>query len=173
MARGPVAAQMYEFSYTENPPNCVGRIRELFICLVIASLLLALLLNISRSLLLLCINCLVSTEHTYGIFGARLCYQAPESIELFIEDKASSPWYDLDRPPLLSASCLSSESSFVSPVELTVGRGLAWSQIIRPQKTLACYKSFNTFWDRSSMHNLRILLKEVTSEEFTKTLYKT
>jgi hypothetical protein len=56
-----VAAQMYEFSYTENPPNCVGGIRELFYCLVIASLLLALLLNTSRSLLLLRINCLVST----------------------------------------------------------------------------------------------------------------
>jgi hypothetical protein len=38
LARGPVAAQMYEFSYTENPPNCVGGIRELFYCLVIASL---------------------------------------------------------------------------------------------------------------------------------------
>jgi hypothetical protein len=25
-----VAAQMYEFSYTENPPNRVGGIRELF-----------------------------------------------------------------------------------------------------------------------------------------------
>ncbi len=31
-------------------------------------------------------------------FGARLCYQAPESIELFIEDKASSPSYYLDPP---------------------------------------------------------------------------
>ncbi len=31
LARGPVAAQMYEFSYTENPPNCVGGIWELFI----------------------------------------------------------------------------------------------------------------------------------------------
>ncbi len=48
-----VVAQMYEFSYTENPPNCVGGIRELFYCLVIVSLLLALLLNTSRSLLLL------------------------------------------------------------------------------------------------------------------------
>ncbi len=61
MAQGTVAAQMYEFSYTENPPNCVGGIRELFYCLVIASLLLALLLNTSRSLLLSRINCLVST----------------------------------------------------------------------------------------------------------------
>ena len=61
-----VAAQMYEFSYTENPPNCVGGIRELFICLVIASLLLALLLNTSRSLLLLHINCLVSTVVTHS-----------------------------------------------------------------------------------------------------------
>jgi hypothetical protein len=52
---------MYEFSYTENPPNCVGGIRELFYCLVIASLLLALLLNTSRRYLLLRINCLVST----------------------------------------------------------------------------------------------------------------
>ena len=61
-----VAAQMYEFSYTENPPNCVGGIRELFYCLVIASLLLALLLNTSRSLLLLRINCLVSTVVTHS-----------------------------------------------------------------------------------------------------------
>ncbi len=28
-----VAAQMYEFSYTENPPNCVGGIRELIYCM--------------------------------------------------------------------------------------------------------------------------------------------
>ena len=61
-----VAAQMYEYSYTENPPNCVGGIRELFYCLVIASLLLALLLNTSRSLLLLRINCLVSTVVTHS-----------------------------------------------------------------------------------------------------------
>jgi hypothetical protein len=56
---------MYEFSYTENPPNCVGGIRELFYCILIASLLLALLLNTSRSLLLLRINCLVSTVPYY------------------------------------------------------------------------------------------------------------
>jgi hypothetical protein len=31
LARGPVAEQMYEYSDTENPPNCVGGIRE-FIC---------------------------------------------------------------------------------------------------------------------------------------------
>jgi hypothetical protein len=61
-----VAAQMYEFSYTENPPNCVGGIREVFYCLVIASLLLALLLNTSRSSLLLRINCLVSTVVTHS-----------------------------------------------------------------------------------------------------------
>jgi hypothetical protein len=65
LARGPVAAQMYEFSYTENPPNCVGGIRELYYCLVIASLLLALLFNTSRSFTLLRIICLVSTVLIY------------------------------------------------------------------------------------------------------------
>jgi hypothetical protein len=62
---GPVAAQMYEYSYTENPPNCVGGIRELFYCLLIVSLLLALLLNTSRSFTLLRIICLVSTMKTF------------------------------------------------------------------------------------------------------------
>jgi hypothetical protein len=76
LARGPVAAQMYEFSYTENPPNCVGGIRELFYCLVIASLLLALLLNTSRSLLLLRINCLVSTVfYLFILFCIYYCVQ--------------------------------------------------------------------------------------------------
>jgi hypothetical protein len=60
---------MYEFSYTENPPNCVGGIRELFYCRLIASLLLALLLNTSRSLLLLSINCLVSTMRIFKHMG--------------------------------------------------------------------------------------------------------
>ncbi len=61
LARGPVAAQMYVYSYTENPPNCVGGIRELILCLLIVSLVLALLLNTSRSCTLLRIICLVST----------------------------------------------------------------------------------------------------------------
>ncbi len=63
---GIVAAQMYEFSYTENPPNCVGGIRELLNCLLIASLVLALLLNTSRSYTLLHIICLVSTVVTHS-----------------------------------------------------------------------------------------------------------
>jgi hypothetical protein len=56
-----VAAQMYEYSDTENPPNCVGGIREFYLCLLIVSLVLALLLNTSRSYTLLRIICLVST----------------------------------------------------------------------------------------------------------------
>jgi hypothetical protein len=57
---------MYEFSYTENPPNCVAGIRELLNCLLIASLVLALLLNTSRSYTLLRIICLVSTVVTHS-----------------------------------------------------------------------------------------------------------
>ena len=57
---------MYEYSDTENPPNCVGGIRELIYYLVIVSLLLALLLNTSRSLLLLRIICLVATVVTHS-----------------------------------------------------------------------------------------------------------
>jgi hypothetical protein len=44
---------MYEYSYTENPPNCVGGIREFILYLLIVSSVLMLLLNTSRSLLLL------------------------------------------------------------------------------------------------------------------------
>ncbi len=42
-----------------------------------------------------------------------------------------------------------SQSSCVSLIELTDGRGgreWAWSRIIRPQESLAFYKSFNTLW---------------------------
>jgi hypothetical protein len=53
LARGPVAAQMYEYSYTENPPNCVGGIREFILHLLIVSPVLTLLLNTSRSFTLL------------------------------------------------------------------------------------------------------------------------
>ncbi len=49
LARGPVAAQMYEYSNTENPPNCVGGIREFILYLLIVSSVLTLLLNTSRS----------------------------------------------------------------------------------------------------------------------------
>jgi hypothetical protein len=45
-------------------------------------------------------------------------------------------------------ACLS-QSSCVSPVELTAGRGVegaAWSQIIRLRESLALYKSFNTLY---------------------------
>jgi hypothetical protein len=52
-------------SYTENPPNCVGGIREFYYCRFIASLVLALLPNTSRSYTLLRIICLVSTICTY------------------------------------------------------------------------------------------------------------
>jgi hypothetical protein len=64
---------MYEYSYTENPPNCVGGIRELFYCLLIVSLLLALLLNTSRSFTLLRIICLVSTVQTIILSYFLLC----------------------------------------------------------------------------------------------------
>jgi hypothetical protein len=58
---------MYELvMYTENPPNCVGGIRKLFHCILIASLLLALLLNTSHSFTLLRIICLVSTVVTHS-----------------------------------------------------------------------------------------------------------
>jgi hypothetical protein len=53
-------------SYAEIPLNCVGGIRELFYCRLIASLLLALLLNTSRSYTLLRIICLVSTVVTHS-----------------------------------------------------------------------------------------------------------
>ncbi len=53
-------------SYTENSPNCVGGIRELFYYRFIDSLLLALLLNTSRSYRLLHIICLVSTVVTHS-----------------------------------------------------------------------------------------------------------
>ncbi len=59
-----VAPQMYEHSDTENPPNCVGGIRELIYYLLIVSLLLA--LNTSRSFTLLRIICLVSTVVTHS-----------------------------------------------------------------------------------------------------------
>ncbi len=62
-----VAAQMYEYSYTENPPNCVGGIREFILYLLIVSSVLTLLLNTSRSLLLLRIICLVSTVDHVGV----------------------------------------------------------------------------------------------------------
>jgi len=57
---------MYEYSDTENPPNCVGRNPELIYYLLIVSLLLALLLNTSRSFTLLRIICLVSTVVTHS-----------------------------------------------------------------------------------------------------------
>ncbi len=56
-----VAAQMYEYSYTENPPKLCGRNPGVYLCLLIFSLVLALLLNTSRSFTLLRIICLVST----------------------------------------------------------------------------------------------------------------
>ena len=56
---------MYGYSYTENTPNCVGGIREFIYYLLIVSLLLALLLNTSRSFTLLRIICLVSTVLIY------------------------------------------------------------------------------------------------------------
>jgi hypothetical protein len=56
---------MYKYSYTENPPNCVGGIREFILCLLIASLVLALLLNTSCSCSLLRIICLVSTISSF------------------------------------------------------------------------------------------------------------
>ena len=45
--------------YTENPPNCMGGIREFNCACLIISLLLALLLNTSLSFTLPCIICLV------------------------------------------------------------------------------------------------------------------
>jgi hypothetical protein len=57
---------MYEYSYTENPPNCVGGIREFILCLLIVSLVLALLLNTPHSCSLLLIICLVSTVVTHS-----------------------------------------------------------------------------------------------------------
>ncbi len=52
--------------------------------------------------------------------------------------------------PLPSKKLVSlSQSSCVSPVELTEwrgGRGWAWSRILRLQESLALYKSFNSLW---------------------------
>ncbi len=72
-----------------------------------------------------------------------------ESIEWFIECQAFLRSYD--PPPLRSASCL----SFL--VFMCVAgpdywgerggrRGRAWSRILRPQESLALFKSFNTLW---------------------------
>jgi hypothetical protein len=56
-------------------------------------------------------------------------------------------------PPLPRQHLVSlSQSSRVSPVELTEGRGgkgRAWSRIIRPQESLVLYKSFSTLWTLS------------------------
>jgi hypothetical protein len=51
--------------------------------------------------------------------------------------------------PTLSSKISLSQSSCVSPVELTdgrVGRGWKRSQIIRGRESLVLYKSFNTLW---------------------------
>ncbi len=104
---------------------------------------------------------------TLFIYSAPICQFMPccgalctaESIEWFIEDQAflqsndSSPaWPTFYHSPLSRHQAVSlSQSSFVSPVKLTVGRwgegvGGARSQISTPQESLALYKSFNIIW---------------------------
>ncbi len=67
----------------------------------------------------------------------KVIYMWPEIIEGFIEDQTFVLSYDL--APLTQSSC-------VSPVELTdgEGKGMGKIQIIRLQESLALHKSFNT-----------------------------
>ncbi len=76
-----------------------------------------------------------------------------ESIDIFIEEQAFSPSYDLAHlnPPLPPTSHISkfslSQSLCMSPVELTGEggvRGWGRSQIIRRRERLVLYKLFNT-----------------------------
>jgi hypothetical protein len=73
--------------------------------------------------------------------------RGPESIYLFIEDKAFSLSYDLPTPFLLSCQQVVSFSkfSYVSRSSLLTGEG-GWgrSQIVRWRASLVPYKSFKT-----------------------------
>jgi hypothetical protein len=84
--------------------------------------------------------------------------------------------YLLDHPPLPSASCLSF-SVFLSPVELSGGRGEVWgwtrSQTIQPQESLALYKSFNNLCSYLSFVHCIVqysVLKNITQVEWLKEL---
>jgi hypothetical protein len=66
-----VAAQMHEYSYTENPPNCAGGIREFILYLLIVSPVLTLLLNTSRSYYC-CVLFAWSLQYQY-YFGGLQC----------------------------------------------------------------------------------------------------
>jgi hypothetical protein len=65
----------------------------------------------------------------------------PASIELSIEE----PAFHRDMISLLSQSCLSYLSVFVSPAELTVGWG-GGAKSQRRRESLVFYKSFSTLW---------------------------
>jgi hypothetical protein len=70
-----------------------------------------------------------------------------DNIERFTENQAFSLSYDLapTPPPSPRQRLVSiSQSSCVSPVELTDGGGLGRSQIRRWRESLVLYKSFNT-----------------------------
>jgi hypothetical protein len=102
--------------------------------------------------------CCTVVEKVWERMIPALLRLSPESIEWFIEDQAFLRSYDsAPRPPHYLLSPVSrqqvaslSQSSCVSPVELTDGkggeRGWAWSWIKLPQESLDLYKSFITLW---------------------------
>ncbi len=76
-----------------------------------------------------------------------------ESIKWFLENQAFSPSYDLapspPSHPFRQQVVSLYQSSGVSPVQLTEGRGrrgCGRSQIIRWRESLVLYKSFNALW---------------------------
>jgi hypothetical protein len=81
---------------------------------------------------------------TMGTSKMTFLLSKTESIELLIEDQAFLRSYDLaPRPPPSPISpqpiVSLSQSSCVSPVELTDGREWAMNQIMRPRESLALY----------------------------------
>jgi hypothetical protein len=82
----------------------------------------------------------------------------PESIQSFIDGQALFDSAPLPLPsPLSRQQFVSLSQSFcVSPVELTDESGWARSQIIRPQESLALYKSCNTLCHRLYRSNRQL-----------------
>jgi hypothetical protein len=97
----------------------------------------------------------LTRNNTYQASILKDSWNSKYSTEWLIDDQAFLPSYVLapptppPPPPLPSASRLSFSSSYVSPVEITDGRGgegVGRSQIIRRRDRLVLdlYKSFNT-----------------------------
>ncbi len=79
-----------------------------------------------------------------GVREYWMIYKGPGFLAVVCFGSTPIPFPNLFKP---SANCPFFSVSCVSPVELTDGgRGWAWSRIIRPQESLALYKSFDTLW---------------------------